>query len=96
MIKSRFQFKIKGLLLAVALLAGPMLFLRPLANGDAPIIDVFGPVQLGQDGSIEVQGGSVRISQGNKRTEIRANRIVVQKDGTAEVDGHGTIVQTTR
>ena len=96
MIKPRFQFKVKGLLLAVALLAGPLLFLRPLANGDAPSIDVFGVVHVGQDGSIEVQGGSVRISRDNKRTEIRANRIVVQKDGTAEVNGPGTLVQTTR
>jgi hypothetical protein len=96
MTKRRFQFKIKALLLAVALLAGPMVFLRPLPTGDAPIIDAFGPVHVGQDGSIEVQGGSVRISQGNNRTEIRANKIVVQKDGTAEVYGPGTLVQTTR
>jgi hypothetical protein len=96
MIKPRFQFSLKGLLLAVVLLAGPMLFLRPRANDDARIIAMFGPVQVGRDGSIEVKGGSVRISQGNKQTEIRANRIVVQKDGTTWVNGHGTMVQTTR
>ena len=95
MIKPRFQFKVKGMLLAVALLSGPMLFLRPSTKGDAPIIEVFGPVQVRPDGSIEVQGG-VRISQGTKQTEIRANRIFVKKDGAAEVDGHCTLVQTTR
>jgi hypothetical protein len=96
MIKRRFQFSLKGLLLAVVLLAGLMLLLRPHANDDARIIAMFGPVQVRRDGSIEVQGGSVRMSQGNKQTEIQANRIVVQSDGTAEVYGPGTMVQTTR
>jgi len=96
MSKPRFQFKIKGLLLTIALLAGLMWFLRPIATSDSPVIDFFGPVQIGQDGTIEVQGGSIRISQGNKQTEIRANRIVVRKDGTALVDGNGSIVQTAR
>ena len=96
MIKPRFQFRLEGLLLAVVLLAGPMLLLRLRAIDDAPIIHMFGPVQIGRDGSIAVQGGSVRISQGNTQTEIRANRIVVQKGGTVEVYGHGTMVQTTR
>ena len=96
MFKPRFQFKIKGLLPAVALLAASLRFFEPFANGDAPIIDVFGPVQVGRDGSIEVHGGSIRIRQGNSQTEIRANRIVVQKDGTAEADGPGTLVKTSR
>jgi hypothetical protein len=96
MIKPRFQFSLKGLLLAVVLLAGPMLLLRPRSNDDARIIAMFGQVQVARDGSIEVQGGAVRISQSNKETEIRANRIVVQKDGTAEVYDTGTMVQTTR
>ncbi len=94
MIKPRFQFSLKGLLLAVVLLSGPMLLLTPRSNDDDRIIAMFGPVQVGRDGSIEVQRGAVRISQGNKQTEIRANRIVVQKDGTAKVYGHGTMVQT--
>ena len=96
MFKTRFQFKIKGLLIAVALLAVSMSFLRPCPKGDAPIIDLLGPVQIRQDGSIEVHGGAVRVRRGNEQTEIRGNRIVVRKDGTAEVYGHGTMVQTTR
>jgi hypothetical protein len=96
MSKRRFQFKIKGFLIAIALLAGPMLFLRPSATDDAWTIDFFGPVQVGKDGSFQVQGGSVRINQGDKQTEIRADRIVVQKDGTVEVDGAGTMIQTAR
>ena len=94
MFKPRFQFKLKGLLILVALLAGPMMFLRPRATNDSPVIDLFGPVQIGQDGEIEVQGGAIRIRQGDTRTEIRANRIVVRTDGTAVVEGNGTIVQT--
>jgi hypothetical protein len=94
--KSRFQFTIKGLLLAVALLAGPMFCLRQLTYGDIETIDIFGPVQFRQDRSIEVQGGSIRVNRGNRQTEIQANRIVVQKDGTIEVYDRGTIVQTTR
>jgi hypothetical protein len=96
MFKPRFQFKIKALLIAIALLAGSMSFVRPLTRGDAPIIDLFGPVQIGKDGSVAVHGGSVRIRRGNEQTEIRGSRIVVRRDGTAEVDGHGTIVQSTR
>ena len=96
MIKPRFRFSLKGLLFAVALLAGPMLLLRPGVDDNARMIAMFGPVQVRRDGSIEVQRGLVRITQGDKQTEIRANRIVVQKDGTAEVYGHGTMVQTTR
>jgi hypothetical protein len=96
MSKPRFQFKIKGLLLAIALPAGLMWFLRPLATIRSPIIDFFGPVRIGQDGTIEVKGAAVRINQGITRTEIRGNRIVVDKDGTTEVYGNGTIVQTAR
>jgi hypothetical protein len=94
--KPRFQFKLKCLLIVVALLAGPMMFLRPPATSDSPVVDLFGPVHVAQDGRMEVQGGAVRISQGNTRTEIRANRIVVRKDGTALVEGNGTIVQRDR
>jgi hypothetical protein len=96
MIKPRFQCSLKGLLLAVVLLAGPMLLLRPRSHDDARIIAMFGPVKVGRDGSIEVQGGAVRISQGSNVTEIRAKRIVVQQNGTADVYGHGTMVQMTR
>ena len=96
MFKPKLQFKISGLLIAIALLAGPMLFLRPAANDDTPTIEFFGPVEVGKDGSIRMQGGFVRINQGKKQTEIRANRIVVQKDGTIGVDGAGTIMQTAR
>ncbi len=93
MSKPRFQFTIKALLIAVALIAVPLSFLRPAANGDAPIIDLFGPVQIRQDGSVEVQGGSVRIRRASERTEIRATKIVVQKDGTAMVYGPGVMLQ---
>ena len=96
MIKPRFQFSLQGLLLAVVLLSGPMLLLGPRSNDDDPIISLIGPVQVRRDGPIEVQRGTVRISQGNKQTAIRANRIVVKQDGTAEVYGHGTMVQTNR
>jgi hypothetical protein len=96
MFKRRFQFTIESLLIAVALLGGLISFFRPVENGEARIIDFFGPVQVAQDGSIEVYGGSIRIRQGNGQTEIRSNRIVVQKDGTAEVYGPGMMVQTSR
>ena len=96
MFKPRFQFKLKCLLIVVALLAGPMMFLRPLATSDSPVIDFFCPVQIVQDGTMEVQGGPVRITQSDTRTEIRGNRIVVHKDGTTDVYGNGSIVQTAR
>jgi hypothetical protein len=96
MSKPRLQFKVKGLLIAVALLAGALSFLRPFAIDGAPVIEVFGPAEFGQDGSVTVRGGSVRIIRGREKTEVRANRIVIRKDDTVEVDGRGTIVQTTR
>jgi hypothetical protein len=93
--KSRFRFTIKGMLIAIALLAGPMLCLRQPTDGDVKTISASGSVEIRRDGSIEVHGGEVWFNQGNKQTKVQANRIVVQKDGTAEVYGHGTIVQTS-
>jgi hypothetical protein len=96
MMKPRFQFRLKGLMLAVAIVAAPMLLLSPAPKRNTPVMELIGNVLIGRDGSIEVQGGSVRVGQDGQRTEIRASRIVVKNDGTTEVFGPGTILQGVR
>jgi hypothetical protein len=92
--KARFQFTLKRMMLVVALLAGSRLFLRPSTVSGPPMIAVSGPALFQPDGSVEVQRGAVWISGDDKQTEIRAERIVVPKDGTARVYGPGTLRQT--
>ena len=94
--KPRFQFRLKGLMLAVAIVAAPMPLLTPASERNTPIIEVFGNGVIGRDGSIEVQDGAVRVGQDGEQVEIRASRIVVKKDGTTEVFGPGTILQGVR
>ena len=96
MMKPRFQFRLKGLMLAVAIVAAPMPLLTPASERNTPIIEVFGNGVIGRDGSIEVQDGAVRVGQDGEQVEIRASRIVVKKDGTTEVFGPGTILQGVR
>jgi hypothetical protein len=96
MMKPRFQFRLKGQMLAVAIVAAPMLLLRPTSERNTPIIEVFGNGVIGRDGSVEVQDGAVRVVQDGEQVEIRASRIVVKKDGTTEVFGPGTILQGVR
>jgi hypothetical protein len=96
MSKPRFQFNINALLIAVALIAVPLSFLRPSSNGNARVIDLFGPVRIRQDGSVEVRGGSIRMRHGDQQTSIRASTIIIHKDGTAHAVGAGSIVQTQR
>jgi hypothetical protein len=96
MSKPRCQFTIKALLIAVAVLAGFLWFLRPHHNDGAPIIDVFNSaLKVQRDGSIEVHNGSVRIKRGGQTTEIRANRMVLRKDSTVEVYGPATLLQVS-
>jgi hypothetical protein len=96
MIKPRFQFRLKGLLLLVAIVAAPMLLLTPASERNAPIIEVFGSGVIRCDGSVEVQDGAVRVGHDGERAEIRASRIIVKKDGTTEAFGPGTILQGVR
>jgi hypothetical protein len=96
MMKSRFQFRLQGLMLAVAILAAPMLLLAPAQERNTPIIEVFGNAVIGRDGSLEVRDGAVRVGRDGQRTEIRASRIMVKKDGTTEVFGPGTILRGVR
>jgi hypothetical protein len=96
MARLRFQFTLKASLIAVALIAVPLSFLRRSADGNVQVIHLLGPVHIGQDGTIEVRGGSVRIRRANEQTELRANRIVVMEDGTAVIYGPGSMLQTRR
>jgi hypothetical protein len=94
--KRRFQFQLRGLMVAVAIMAGLMVLLTPAPERNAPIIRVFGKCVIGRDDSVEVQDGSVRIGEDGEQAEIRASRIVVKKDSTTEVFGPGTILQRVR
>jgi hypothetical protein len=96
MMKPRFQFRLKGLMLAVAIVAAPMMLLAPAPKRNTPIIELFGNVVIGRDGSVEVRDGEVRVGQDGQQTEIRASRIVVKKDGTTKVLGPGAILQGVR
>jgi hypothetical protein len=96
MMKPRFQFRLKGLMLAVALVAALMPLLMPASERNTPTIEVFGNGVIGRDGSVEVQDGAVRVGQDGQPTEIRASRIVVKKDGTTEAYGPCAIVQGVR
>jgi hypothetical protein len=57
---------------------------------DARTIQFFGQVTVNRDGSVEVQGGGVRVAT-EPRMEIQADRIVVRKDGVIEVLGKGSL-----
>jgi hypothetical protein len=94
--KYQFQFKLMTMVLVVALLSVPMLLLKSLTRRDTTIVAVCGAVHFRQDDAFEVKAGAVRIRQDNTQTEIHADRIVVQRDGTAEVYGPGTIRQMPR
>jgi hypothetical protein len=96
MMKPRFQFRLKGLMLAVAIVAAPMLLLTPASERNTPIIELFGNVVIRPVGSVEVRDGAVRVGKDGQRTEIRASQIVVKKDGTTEVFGPGTVLQGVR
>jgi hypothetical protein len=96
MIKPRFWFRLKDLLLVVALVAAPMLLLTPASERNTPVIEVFGSGVIGRDGSVEVQDGAVRVGHDGERVEIRASRIIVKNDGTTEAFGPCTILQGVR
>jgi len=92
----RMRFTMRQMMVAVAIVAAPMLLLTPESERNTPILEVFGNGVIGRDGSVEVQGGAVRVGQDGEQAEIRASRIVVKKDGTTEVFGPGTILQSAR
>jgi hypothetical protein len=85
----------RNMLVVVALLAVPMLYLKRLASTDPRIVYLRGSVHVMKSGSIEVKGGAIRLIHGNKETEIQADTIVVKRDGTAAVYDGGTIQQRT-
>ena len=92
MMKSRFQFHLSGMMLFVLLAAFSLLYLRPSTNTVDMRVDIFGDTTIRRDGTVEVQGGMVRIGM-DKRTEIRGDTIIIQQDGTICVDGKGSIKQ---
>jgi hypothetical protein len=96
MTKPPFQFGLKGLMLAVAIVAAHMLLLLPAPKPNTPLKELIGNFLIGRDGSAEVPDGAVRVGQDRHWTEIRASRIIVKKDGTTEVFGTGTILQGVR
>jgi hypothetical protein len=50
-----------------------------------------------EDGSVEIRKGAViRVIPDNRPAEIRADRIVLERDGTVSVFGGGTTQQTPR
>jgi hypothetical protein len=96
MMRPRFQFRLKGLMLAVAIVAAPMLLLTPPSKYNTPIIKFIGNVMIGRDGSVEVRDGAVRVGQDGEQSEIRMSRIVVKKDSTTEAYGPCTISHCVR
>jgi hypothetical protein len=94
--KRRFQFRLKSLMIAVAVVAGIMLLVTPASERSARIVTVFGNCVIGRDGSVEVQDGSVRVRDDGEQAEMRASRILVKMDGAIEVFGPGTFLQRVR
>jgi hypothetical protein len=94
--KRRFQLRLRGLMIAVAIVAGIMLLVTPASERSAPIVMVFGHCVIGRDGSVRVQDGSVRVREDGEQAEIRAGGVLVKSDGTIEVFGAGTLLQRVR
>jgi hypothetical protein len=100
----RLQFKMRNMLVVVALLAVPMMYLKHLASSDWQLVHlrggehiyVRGTVHKIKNGLVEVKGGAIRAGQGNKETQLQADRIVVKTDGTADCYGDCTVQQRTR
>jgi hypothetical protein len=88
--RTSFRCALQSVAIAVAVGACALPCLASEPREHARTIQCIGQVTVNRDGSVEVQGGMAR-GESEPKFEIRADRIVVRKDGVIEVLGKGSL-----